>query len=59
VPWTKFCSACRAHHIPVGVMRKKHQELMDQKQGGRSMHDYAKLFNHLAQYALDQLDTDD
>jgi hypothetical protein len=40
-------------------MRKKHQELMDQKQGGRSMHDYAKLFNHLAQYALDQLDTDD
>jgi hypothetical protein len=24
-----------------------------------SMHDYLKLFNHLAQYVLDQVDTDD
>jgi hypothetical protein len=40
-------------------MRKKHQEFMDLKQGGRSMHDYSKLFNHLAQYAPDQVDTDD
>jgi hypothetical protein len=23
------------------------------------MHDYSKLFNHLAQYALDQVDTDE
>jgi hypothetical protein len=40
-------------------MRKKRQEFMDLKQGGRSVHDYTKLFNHLAQYALDQVDTDD
>jgi hypothetical protein len=59
VPWTEFCSAFRAHHIPAGVMRKKHQEFMDVKQGGWSMHDYSKLFNHLAQYAPDQVDTDD
>jgi hypothetical protein len=39
-------------------MRKKRQEFMDLKQGGRSVHDYTKLFNHLAQYALDQVDTD-
>jgi hypothetical protein len=32
---------------------------MDLKQGGRSMHDYSKQFNHLAQYAPDQVDTDD
>jgi hypothetical protein len=32
---------------------------MDLKQGGRSVHDYSKQFNHLAQYALDQVDTDD
>jgi hypothetical protein len=29
-------------------MRKKRQEFMDLKQGGWSMHDYSKLFNHLA-----------
>jgi hypothetical protein len=38
------------------VMRKKRQEFMDLKQGGRSMYDYSKLFNHLTQYAPD---TDD
>jgi hypothetical protein len=48
VPWTKFCSAFRTHYIPAGVMRKKRQEFMDLKQGGWSMHDYSKLFNHLA-----------
>jgi hypothetical protein len=32
---------------------------MDLKQGGRSVHDYSKQFNHLAQYALDQVGTDD
>jgi hypothetical protein len=40
-------------------MRKKHQEFMDLKQGGRSVHDYSKQFNHLAQYAPDQVDTDE
>jgi hypothetical protein len=40
-------------------MRKKRQEFMNLKQGGRSMHDYSKLFNHLAQYAPDQVDMDD
>jgi hypothetical protein len=39
-------------------MRKKCQEFMDLKQGGRSMHDYSKQFNHLVQYAPDQVDTD-
>jgi hypothetical protein len=32
---------------------------MDLKQGGRSVHDYSKLFNHLVQYVPDQVDTDD
>jgi hypothetical protein len=40
-------------------MRKKRQEFMDLKQGGRSVHDYFKQFNHLAQYAPDQVDTDE
>jgi hypothetical protein len=29
-------------------MRKKRQEFMNVKQGGRFVHDYSKLFNHLA-----------
>jgi hypothetical protein len=32
---------------------------MDLKQGGRSVHDYSKQFNHLAQYATDQVNTDE
>jgi hypothetical protein len=48
VPWAEFRSAFRAHYIPAGMIRKKRQEFIDLKQGGRSMHDYSKLFNHLA-----------
>jgi hypothetical protein len=40
-------------------MLTKHQEFMDLRQGGRSIHDYSKLFNHLAQYAPEQVDTED
>jgi hypothetical protein len=32
---------------------------MDLKQGGRSVHDFSKQFNHLAQYAPDQVDTEE
>jgi hypothetical protein len=40
-------------------MRRKHQEFMDLKQSGRFVHDYSKLFNYLAQYVSDQVDTDE
>jgi hypothetical protein len=40
-------------------MRKKRQEFINLKQGGRSVHDYSKQFNHLTQYAPDQVDTDE
>jgi hypothetical protein len=59
VPWAEFRDAFRAYYIPTSVMRKKHQEFMDLKQGGRSVHDYSKQFNHLAQYTPDQVDTDE
>jgi hypothetical protein len=32
---------------------------MDLRQDGKSDHDYSKLFNHLAQYAPEQVDTDE
>jgi hypothetical protein len=59
VSWAELHDAFCVHYISAGVMRKKHQEFMDLKQGGRSVHDYSKQFNHLAQYAPDQVDTDD
>jgi hypothetical protein len=42
VSWAEFRNAFRTYYIPVGVMRKKRQEFMDLKQGGRSVHDYSK-----------------
>jgi hypothetical protein len=59
VSWAKFCNDFRAHHISIGVMRRKYQEFMDLKHGGSSVHDYSKMFNHLAQYALNQVDMDE
>jgi hypothetical protein len=47
VPWAEFHDAFCAHYIPTGVMRKKRQEFMGLKQGGRSVHDYSKQFIHL------------
>jgi hypothetical protein len=59
VLWAEFDNAFCTHYIPVGVTRKKCQEFMDLKQGGRSVHNYSKQFNHLMQYAPDQVDTDE
>jgi hypothetical protein len=59
VLWAEFRNAFCAYYIPAGVMRKKRQEFMDLNQGVRSVHDYSKQFSHLAQYALDQVDTDE
>jgi hypothetical protein len=59
VLWAEFCDAFHAYYILAGVMRKKRQEFIDLKQGGRSVHDYFKQFNHLPQYASDQVDTDE
>jgi hypothetical protein len=45
--WVEFRDAFRCHYIPAGVTRKKHQEFMDLKQGGRFVHNYSKQFNNL------------
>jgi hypothetical protein len=59
VSWAEFRNTFRAHYIPSCVMRTKRQEFMDLKQGEKSVHDYSKQFNHLSQYAPDQVDTDE
>jgi hypothetical protein len=40
-------------------MCRKRQKFLDLRQGGRSVYDYSKIFNQLAQYAPDQVDTDE
>jgi hypothetical protein len=56
---TEFHSAFHFDYILVGVMRRKRKDFMDLKQGGRSVNDYSKLFNHLTQYVPDQVDMND
>jgi hypothetical protein len=59
VSWAQFHNALHTHHISTGIMKRKHQEFMYLKQGRRSVHDYLKMLNHLAQYTLEQVDTDE
>jgi hypothetical protein len=59
VQWTEFHEAFHAQHIPACIMKSKHREFMDLQQGDRSMYAYSKMFNHVAQYAPDQVDTDE
>jgi hypothetical protein len=40
VSWTEFRAGFYAHYISAGMMRRKRQEFMDLRQGGRSVHDY-------------------
>jgi hypothetical protein len=59
VQWTEFCDAFRAQHIPAGIMKSKHREFMHLQQGNQSVYFYSKMFNHLAQYAPEHVDTDE
>jgi hypothetical protein len=58
VQWAEFREAFCAKHILAGIMRRNHREFMDLQQGDQSMYAYSKLFNHLTQYAPEQVDTD-
>jgi hypothetical protein len=56
VQWAEFCEAFHAQHIQVGIMKSKHQDIMNLQQGDRSVYVYSKLFNHLAQYTPELVD---
>jgi hypothetical protein len=58
VQWAEFRDAFRAQHIPAGIMKSKHREFMDLRQGNQSVYVYSEMFNHLAQYAPELVDTD-
>ncbi|GJN36475.1 hypothetical protein PR202_gb25380 [Eleusine coracana subsp. coracana] len=57
--WNEFKTAFRAHFIPAGLMQMKFQEFMDPKQGGRNVPQYSKAFNHLAEYAIEYVNTEE
>jgi hypothetical protein len=50
--------AFREHYIQEGVMHMKQEEFMRLKQRGDTVMQYLNKFNHLSQYAIDQVNTD-
>ena len=58
VTWEEFKAAFREHYIPEGVLHMKQEEFMKLKQGGDTVNQYLNKFNHLSQYAIDQVNTD-
>jgi hypothetical protein len=58
VTWDEFKLAFREHYIPEGVLHMKQEEFMRLKQGGDTVMQYLNKFNHLSQFAIDQVNTD-
>jgi hypothetical protein len=58
ITWDEFKLAFREHYIPEGVLHMKLEEFMKLKQGGDTVTQYLNKFNHLSQYAIDQVNTD-
>jgi hypothetical protein len=50
--------AFREHYVPEGVLHMKQEEFMKLKQGGDTINQYLNKFNHLSQYAIDQVNID-
>jgi hypothetical protein len=59
VQWAEFRDAFHAQHILADIMKSKHREFMHMQQGNQSVYVYSKMFNHLTQYALEQVNTDE
>jgi hypothetical protein len=59
VPWDEFCTTFRAHHLSAGLLCTKLKEFLDLEQGNRSVFDYMRQFNTLAQYGSYHIDTDE
>jgi hypothetical protein len=58
VTWDEFKLAFCEHYIPEGVLHMKQEEFIRLKQGGDTVMQYVNKFNHLSQYAIDQVNTD-
>ncbi|KAK1649215.1 hypothetical protein QYE76_067020 [Lolium multiflorum] len=58
VTWDQFQTAFRTAHVASGIIALKRREFRDLRQGSRSLSDYAELFNKLARYAPEDVNTD-
>jgi hypothetical protein len=58
VTWDGFKLAFHEHYISEGVLHMKQEEFMKLKQGGDTVMQYLNKFNHLSQYAIDQVNND-
>src|SRR5207237_8286302 len=58
VPWTEFSAAFRVYHIPPSMMKIKLREFLNLKQGSKTVREYVQVFNDLALYAPEHIDTD-
>jgi hypothetical protein len=57
--WDEFCTAFHAHHLFASLLYTKLKEFLDLEQGNRSVFDYTRQFNTLAQYGSYHVDTDE
>jgi glutamate mutase epsilon subunit len=58
VTWAEFREAFHAHFISEGIMLRKLEEFLALKQGDQSVMQNVGKFNHLSQYAADQVNSD-
>jgi hypothetical protein len=58
ITWDEFKLAFSEHYVPEGVLHMKQEEFIRLKQGGDTVMQYLNKFNHLSQYAIDQVNTD-
>jgi hypothetical protein len=58
ITWEEFKLAFREYYVPEGVLHMKQEEFIRLKQGGDTIMQYLNKFNHLSQYAIDQVNTD-
>jgi hypothetical protein len=59
VPWGEFCTTFCAHHLSASLLHSKLKEFLDLEQGHRSVFDYTRQFNTLAQYGTYHVDMDE
>ena len=60
--WTSYYlggvqASISEHYVPEGVLQMKLEEFIRLRQGGDMVMQYLNKFNHLSQYAIDQVDT--
>jgi hypothetical protein len=58
ITWEEFKLAFREHYVLEGVLHMKQEEFIRLKQGGDNVMQYLNKFNHLSQYAIDQVNID-